>query len=112
MKERCFPSNPTQAMLQGFANAENKILERQTEKKTCIYLQAYFILGEIIDRSGSCAVTAMFVGENCYIANVGDSRAILASDSCTSVCALTKDHKPDEENETKRIREAGGQIYQ
>ena len=31
----------------------------------------------IVDRSGSCAIVLLIVGEMCYCANVGDSRAIL-----------------------------------
>ena len=34
--------------------------------------------GNIIEKSGSCAVIALIVGEMCYIANVGDSRAIMS----------------------------------
>ena len=36
MKEPSFPSNPTQALLLGFANAEHKILELQNQRKPSI----------------------------------------------------------------------------
>lgn len=32
-----------------------------------------------LDRSGSCAIVTFFYGNECYIANVGDSRAIMSS---------------------------------
>lgn len=47
----------------------------------------------------------------CYIANVGDSRAVMSGDRGRKVFTLTKDHKPTEESEYKRIIEAGGKIY-
>ena len=48
----------------------------------------------------------------CYIANVGDSRALLSTDLGKNFTALTNDHKPNEEGETKRIVENGGKVYQ
>jgi len=33
----------------------------------------------LIERSGSCAIVALIVADMCYIANVGDSRAVLSS---------------------------------
>lgn len=53
-------------MKNGFANAEKKFIE------LCQNEQG------IIDKSGSCAIVALIVEEMCYIANVGDSRAILS----------------------------------
>ena len=53
----------------------------------------------------------MIVGEICYVANVGDSRATLSSDSGQKVYPLSLDHKPGDENEIIRIRKAGGEIY-
>ena len=35
----------------------------------------------LIERSGSCAIVAMIVGETCFVANVGDSRAVLSMNS-------------------------------
>lgn len=34
--------------------------------------------GTVNERSGSCAVISLIVGDMCYIANVGDSRAIMS----------------------------------
>eukprot|EP00826_Nyctotherus_ovalis_P039434 TRINITY_DN3793_c0_g5_i4.p2 TRINITY_DN3793_c0_g5~~TRINITY_DN3793_c0_g5_i4.p2 ORF type:complete len:159 (-),score=33.08 TRINITY_DN3793_c0_g5_i4:812-1288(-) len=63
--EPCFPASPADALSLGFAKAEQKILDIQAAK------------GGSQDKSGSCAVVALIVGNMCYIANVGDSRAIL-----------------------------------
>jgi protein phosphatase 2C family protein 2/3 len=48
----------------------------------------------------------------CYIANVGDSRAVISKSGGRSIQALTQDHKPSEDFEMKRIVEAGGRVYQ
>ena len=47
----------------------------------------------------------------CYIANVGDSRAIMSANGGEYIVKLSRDHKPNDELETKRIQEAGGRIY-
>ncbi len=71
-----------------------------------------------IDKSGSCAIVVLIVGDRVYTANVGDSRALLATSGSThpaalpTVHALSTDHKPGDEQERKRIIENGGQIYQ
>lgn len=56
----------------------------------------------------------MIVGSKCYIANVGDSRAVFSTrqGSKSSIQAVSRDHKPCDEGEKARIIEAGGQIYQ
>ena len=48
----------------------------------------------------------------CYLGNVGDSRAIMSVDGGEKILMLSKDHKPEEASETKRIEENGGRIYQ
>lgn len=54
----------------------------------------------------------MIVDKKCYIANVGDSRALLSSNRGRKIQNLTIDHKPNVQTEHKRISENGGQIYQ
>jgi serine/threonine protein phosphatase PrpC len=66
----------------------------------------------LLDRSGSCAIVVLIVEKRCYIANVGDSRAIMSGNFGEKVYALSKDHRPVDEKEYTRILEAGGKIYQ
>jgi len=65
-----------------------------------------------VDNSGSCAIVIMIVDNKVYVANVGDSRAIMSADGGKRVLNLSKDHKPNEEGETWRITNNGGKIYQ
>ena len=46
------------------------------------------------------------------MANVGDSRAVMSCENGVKVFQLSRDHKPLDEIENKRIQEAGGKIYQ
>ena len=55
--------------------------------------------GQVVEKSGSCAVMALIVGEMCYIANVGDSRAIMSGNNGKKLFPLSRDHKPSDEKE-------------
>ncbi len=48
----------------------------------------------------------------CYIANVGDSRAVISKHKGQEIRALTVDHRPTDPNERQRILSNGGQLYQ
>ena len=66
--------------------------------------------GELNDSSGSCGIMAMIQGNKCIIANVGDSRLVLFKKG--KAFFATEDHKPNTETEKRRIKLAGGEIYQ
>ena len=55
------------------------------------------------DNSGSCALVIFVYKNICYAANLGDSRAILVSDQFNKCYQITKDHKPSNPDEQKRI---------
>ncbi len=68
IRETSFPWNPREALRKGFENAEKKFLELCQPPN-----------GEgVIDKSGSCALVALIVGDMCYVGNVGDSRGVLS----------------------------------
>ncbi|CAD8104011.1 unnamed protein product [Paramecium primaurelia] len=100
VKEPEFPWNPINAITKGFEAAEKCFLQ---------IAQDSFNKG-IPERSGSCAIVVLIIGDNCYVANVGDSRAILSVENGKKVIDLSKDHKPEFEKE--RIIKGGGQVYQ
>ncbi|KAF7089750.1 hypothetical protein CFC21_092637 [Triticum aestivum] len=57
---------------------------------------------------GSTASTAVLVGGHLYVANVGDSRAVISK--AGKARALSVDHKPNRSDERKRIENAGGVV--
>jgi serine/threonine protein phosphatase PrpC len=95
INDKYFPSNPQKAIANGFINAEK------------LFFKNY----KGIDSSGSCAIVIVVIEKRVYIANVGDSRAILSSKNGSKFYALSRDHRPGDEKEYKRILDAGGKIY-
>ena len=91
------------AIRNGFREAEKLFLE-YAEKQ----------IDEVgdIDRSGSCAIVIIMIDDTCYVANVGDSRAIMSADGGEKIFLLSNDHKPTDDVEIKRIIDNGGKIYQ
>ena len=65
----------------------------------------------MLDKSGSCALSALFINEWCFISNLGDSRALYSLDSGKNLLQITRDHKPNDLIEKTRIEKAGGRIY-
>jgi len=57
---------------------------------------------------GSTASTAVLVGHNLYVANVGDSRAVMSK--AGEAIPLSEDHKPNRSDERERIEQAGGNV--
>lgn len=58
------------------------------------------------DHSGSTGVAVLVTPHNIFIANAGDSRCVLLRNG--ALASASKDHKPYDEAEQKRIEAAGG----
>lgn len=66
-----------------------------------------------VSESGSTAVTALKRGNDLYVANVGDSRCVLARESDSGrleAFAMSDDHKPDRKDERERIVKNRGAV--
>lgn len=57
---------------------------------------------------GTTAVVALFIGKKGFIANVGDTRAVLCRDGVPLRVSL--DHKPELPTESQRIKNLGGTV--
>ena len=66
---------------------------------------------ELSDRSGSCALVSIIFDNKIYIANIGDSRAIMSINGGAKVKPLTTDHKPSDPKEYERAIKNGSKIY-
>jgi serine/threonine protein phosphatase PrpC len=66
---------------------------------------------KLLDKSGSCAVSALIMDEWCFIINLGDSRALYSFNSGKQLFQVTRDHKPNDPIEKERIVKAGGSVY-
>ena len=96
-----FPSSPMKAIKNGFQNCENNYINSIHSKPFNQYL----------DYSGSCAIIVLILNNECYIANLGDSRAIYSYNGGAKFYQLSRDHKPNDPKEKERIYKAGGSIF-
>lgn len=61
-----------------------------------------------MDSVGCTANVVLLVNQTIYIANAGDSRSALSRDG--KLIELSKDHKPEDPEEEKRIVAAGAKV--
>jgi hypothetical protein len=95
-----FPAYPIQAIKDAFAVAENTFMREAIDKDS-----------NVVDKSGSCACVILIINDTLYAVNLGDSRALLSSNSGKTLRQITRDHKPDDPIEKKRIEDAGAQVF-
>ena len=96
-----FPSSPIKAIQSGFQICEKNFIDSIHSKA----------LKEYLDYSGSCAIVVLIINNECFIANLGDSRAIYSYNTGSEFYQLSRDHKPNDEKEKKRIYQSGGSIF-
>ena len=96
-----FPNFPLKAIEQGFKACENNYIKSIHNKTRNQYY----------DYSGSCAIIVLIIDDMCYIANLGDSRAIYSYDTGSKFYQLSRDQKPNDPKEKARIYKAGGSIF-
>lgn len=81
----------------------------------CLKVQSIFKETKNCDYtlSGTCAVMVLIINTMCWVANLGDSRAVIGNtdkDGTTSALEISIDHKPFRKEENERIVKAGGKI--
>mmetsp|Transcript_13600 Transcript_13600/g.29449 ORF Transcript_13600/g.29449 Transcript_13600/m.29449 type:complete len:778 (-) Transcript_13600:128-2461(-) len=76
-------------------------------KNAFIKIDSDFVSSGHFDGTTACACA--IVGGKVICCNSGDSRAIIVKRDGSAV-ALSKDHKPDRDDETKRINNLGGRV--
>lgn len=94
-----------------------------TEKKLEKSVSSHTLLinrfqGIDFSNSGTCAIAVLIKGKTCYIANLGDSRAVLfrtVQEKKTKkinklAIELSWDHKPTRPCEKERVKRKGGKI--
>ena len=96
-----FPKEIEAAISDTFAKLENDFLS----------LCAVAPGDTLLDKSGSCAIVTIIADKTVYVANVGDSRAIMSNNFGEEVVQITEDHKPNLKSEKKRIKENEGVVY-
>lgn len=80
-----FPLDLEAALKEGCEMAEKKFMSQN--------------LDIVRDKSGSCAIACLLTDTHCYVANVGDSRAIMSVKFGDHIVSLSNDHKPCDDNE-------------
>ena len=99
VKNPNFPIDIKKCLTETFKEIEEKFFkEKCSSTENC-------------DGSGSCALTVLIFDNKLYIANIGDSRAILSLNGGTKIKQLTTDHKPDNPREFERVIKNKSKVY-
>ncbi|XP_037451013.1 probable protein phosphatase 2C 7 [Triticum dicoccoides] len=93
LKHPAFISDTKTAISESYTKTDSDFLDAETN---------------IHREDGSTASTAILIGNHLYVANVGDSRAVISK--AGKAIALSDDHKPDRSDERERIENAGGVV--
>ena len=99
LNSKTFPTDPLLSIKDAFKNAEMLFYKEAVSN------------GKMIDKSGSCAVISLIIDNTLYSINLGDSRALYSRDGGKEFYQITRDHKPNDEIEQKRITNAGGKVF-
>ena len=75
-------------------------------------IQKKFEKSNDYELSGSCAICVLIIQYKLYTINLGDSRSVLGCKKASKKIALEMsiDHKPNRDDEMKRIFERGGEV--
>ena len=99
-EDKNFPMDIKASLLAAFEKAEEQFKLKYQPS-----------LSESTEKSGSCALIVLVVDSKIYVANLGDSRAIMSIENGTKFKALSIDHKPNNPKEFERISKCGGKVY-
>lgn len=94
-----FPDEPIKAINKGFKECEENFIRNAQNKSA------------IIDYSGSCALIILIINNKCYCINLGDSRALYSEKNGFILRQISRDQKPNDPKEKKRIYKAGGSVF-
>ena len=116
IKHKEFASNLEQAVIDSFLKMDELFMTKEG-KKELSRIQKDLPLGSAIsDRdsedllsiAGCTSVVALVKEKELICANAGDSRCVLAKNG--RAIEMSRDHKPDLEQEKQRIHKAGGTV--
>lgn len=96
---------------------QEKLSDDDIEKIEMLMCEAFIVVDdEILEltmskgkRDGSTVLLGLLIGGKMFVANLGDSRGVW-SRADDEVVRVSVDHKPDLDEETKRVEEAGGKV--
>ena len=103
----------TKALREAFLGIDQELRDnKEAEQSQCLSLNTGFRKSIFSTESNDAGSTALVIIVNpkwIVCANAGDSRAVLGRNK-EEIIALSNDHKPNNDNEKKRIFLAGGQV--
>lgn len=116
VKNRNFPNDPITAIEKGFEKVDKDFLYEKcfsrSNSNSNSHNDGTEVNNQLIDSTGSCAIVIVIIDKICYIANLGDSRALVSLNKGKSFEVLSIEHSTSNIDERKRIESNGGSIYQ